>query len=47
MDKTQVAILQTLAYADIFNYPLTLAELHQFLISHKIDSQNLEKVLKT
>jgi hypothetical protein len=46
MDKTQVAILQTLAYADIFNYPLTLAELHQFLISHKIDSQNLEKVLK-
>lgn len=29
------AILRTLAYADIFNYPLTSAEINRWLISHR------------
>ena len=47
MNKIQTAILRTLAYADVFTYPLTLKELHQFLISQKTDSQSLKKTLKT
>ena len=33
MTKLQKAILKTLAYADVFEYPLTLTEIHRFLIS--------------
>jgi hypothetical protein len=47
MNKIQTAILRTLAYADVFNYPLTLKELHRFLIGKKTDSQGLKKTLKT
>jgi len=47
MNKIQIAILQTLAYADVFHYPLTLEELQQFLIGQKTDIQNLKKTLKT
>lgn len=47
MNKIQTAILRTLAYADVFAYPLTLKELHQFLINEKTNSQSLEKILKT
>ncbi|MCJ7804824.1 hypothetical protein MUP35_03790 [Patescibacteria group bacterium] len=47
MNKIQTAILRTLAYADVFTYPLTLKELHRFLISQKTNSQSLKKVLKT
>ncbi len=32
MNLTQRAILKTLAYADIFDYPLTLAQIHHWLI---------------
>ena len=47
MNKIQTAILRTLAYADVFAYPLTLKELHRFLISQKTDSQSLKETLKT
>lgn len=47
MNKIQTAILRTLAYADVFAYPLTLEELHRFLISQRTGSQSLKKILKT
>ena len=46
MDKIQIAILRTLAYADIFDYPLKLEELHRFLINQKTDNQFFKKNLK-
>ncbi len=39
------AILATLAYADIFDYPLTLSQLHHFLIGCKLNQKELRKVL--
>ena len=42
------AILRTLAYADIFDYPLTFKQLHRFLINPQPISQtSLKKFLKT
>jgi hypothetical protein len=46
MTRTQQAILRTLAYADVFAYPLTLKELHLFLIGRKINQTDLTKELK-
>lgn len=41
-----LAIGRTLAYGDIFDYPLTLEELHRFLISSKpVDLTDLKKAL--
>ena len=41
------AILRTLAYADIFDYPLTFKQLHRFLINPQPISQtSLKKFLK-
>ena len=45
MIKLQKAILKTLSYTDIFDYPLTLPELHQFLIEQKASINDLEKAL--
>ena len=42
MDK---AILKTLAYADIFDYPMTLREIHKWLISKKANLRQAEKTL--
>ncbi|MDP3733590.1 MAG: hypothetical protein Q8Q91_03515, partial [Candidatus Daviesbacteria bacterium] len=42
MDK---AILKTLVYADIFDYPLTLREIHKWLINKKATLQQIEKKL--
>src|SRR3989339_227855 len=42
MDK---AILKTLAYSDIFDYPLTLREIHKWLISKKANLRQAEKTL--
>lgn len=36
MDKLQAAVLQTLAYADIFDYPLSAEEIHKFLIGQYV-----------
>ena len=45
MIKLQKAILKTLSYADVFDYPLTLPELHHFLIGQKASINDLEKAL--
>ncbi len=47
MTKAQKAALKTLAYADIFDYPLTITEIHKWLISDKaIESSVLEAQLR-
>lgn len=43
MDK---AILKTLVYADIFNYPLKINEIHKWLIGKKATLRQVEKALK-
>ena len=40
MTAIQTAIIKTLAYADIFNYPLTLSEIHRWLIHSRSISFN-------
>ena len=40
------AILKTLIYADIFDYPLKFYEIHKWLIGKKIDLRQAEKALK-
>jgi len=47
MDSRQQAILRTLLYADLFDYPLTKDQIFRFLISKKnIGKQELFSVLK-
>ncbi len=41
------AILKTLIYSDIFDYPLKVYEIHKWLIGKKIAFQSLEKTLIT
>lgn len=40
------AILKTLIYADIFDYPLTLYEIHKWLIGRKVELYRVEKALE-
>lgn len=40
------AILKTLIYADIFDYPLTIYEIHKWLIGKKTTLRQVEKTLK-
>jgi len=40
------AILKTLIYADLFDYPLKINELHKWLIGRKVTLRQLEKTLK-
>jgi predicted nucleotidyltransferase len=46
MTGCQQAILKTLAYADVFSYPLTAKEIHLFLIGQKTNQTDLAKELK-
>ncbi|GAB4580080.1 MAG: hypothetical protein Fur0022_28190 [Anaerolineales bacterium] len=41
----QNAILQTLAYSDIFDYPLTAAEIHRYLIGVSASLASVQKTL--
>ncbi len=41
------AILKTLIYADIFDYPLTIYEIHKWLIGKKSNLRQIEKALKS
>jgi len=40
------AILKTLIYGDIFDYPLKLYEIHKWLIGRKITLRQVEKALE-
>ena len=40
------AILKTLIYADIFDYPLKINEIHKWLIGRKVTLRQVEKALK-
>ena len=40
------AVLKTLAYADIFDYPLNVWEIHKWLIGKKISLRQMEKALE-
>ena len=40
------AILKTLIYSNIFDYPLTLSEIHKWLIEKKATPRDIEKALK-
>ncbi|RPI30744.1 MAG: hypothetical protein EHM70_13130, partial [Chloroflexota bacterium] len=39
------AILQTAAYADVFDYPLTLGEIHRYLIGVRTSKESVEQIL--
>lgn len=46
MDALDIAILRTLIYGDIFNFPMTCQEIHHFLIHDKpVDLSVIEKQL--
>jgi len=40
------AILKTLIYADIFEYPLKIWEIHKWLIGRKVSSYQVEKAIE-
>lgn len=47
MDLIEEAILRTVLYADVFNFPLTITELHHFLIHHEsVPLAVVEKTLR-
>ncbi|MBI3070029.1 MAG: hypothetical protein HYY87_01855 [Candidatus Levybacteria bacterium] len=45
--EAQQAILRTIAYSDVFAYPLTKKELWHFLLDKKTSRKEFEKALKT
>jgi hypothetical protein len=46
MNELQKAVLKTLAYADVFSYPLTLKEIHYFLIAQPGKTYSLKEIEK-
>ncbi len=46
MDSREIAILKTLLYSNLFDYPLQEEELYNFLIAKKINKSEFSKVLK-
>lgn len=47
LSNTEKAVLATLTYSDIFDYPLKIRQIHAFLIGRKISIGQLSKVLQT
>ncbi len=46
LGKVEKAILKTLIYADIFDYPLTVFEIHKWLIGRKVTLRQVEKTIE-
>ena len=46
MTKPQQAVLKTLGYADIFDYPLTLREIQKWLINEKLGKRSIGSELQ-
>lgn len=44
MDQLEKAILRTLAYADIFDYPLTAEEIYRFLIGQEKERKTQDEI---
>src|SRR5262245_25703797 len=40
------AVLRTVLYADVFDFPLTAAEIHRFLVGHACEVAAVERVLQ-
>jgi hypothetical protein len=47
MDSREQAILKTLLYSSLFDYPLKREEIYNFLIGLKIDKKEFNKILKS
>ncbi len=48
MDSIEAAILRTVLYADVFNFPMTPEEIHHFLIyDRKVSLEVIKETLKT
>lgn len=45
--SVQDAIIHTIAYSDLFDFPMTLPELHRYLFYHEITMEELERILNT
>ena len=43
--RLENAIMLTVAYADVFDYPLSIKQLHRYLIGMKVSPQHLQTVL--
>lgn len=43
---TEVAILKTLLYGDVFDFPMTGAEIHHFLLEHPATPESIAQTLK-
>jgi len=46
IQSLEEAIFYTLSYADVFNYPLTLAELHRYLVGWRISLADLAVAIR-
>ncbi len=47
LSPLETAILKTVAYVDIFDYPLTSAEIHRYLIGVKTTASEIDRVLES
>ncbi len=47
LPSDDAAILRTLLYADIFDYPLTPAEIRHYLIAQSVSLETVERALES
>ena len=44
---SELAVLRTVSYSSLFSYPLSLHELHRYLIGHSLEERELEELIKS